>query len=324
MGEFLWKATQEDEPDGAQYNASLSTMWAMQNYPDLGDFVTAAWELGFSHIELSHQITSAMLKGLAKFPISSVHEPCPADISTDELKQQDWLISALDEDRRRRGVEVIRRSISLAAALGARLVVVHAGSVQLDRDGEHRLRQLYHAGQAQSDEFQRIKQQLIQDRAPLAGARFEAVRKSLAELLQYAEKLAIRLGIENRSHYMEIPTPDELDVLLSMAGPEQLGFVYDVGHAEALSRLGFYPYETWLKRFAPRIVGTHLHDVVGLSDHYSPGRGEVNFRKLAAYLPDEAVRTCEVQGFNTPRQIKNGMKYLVDAGCVSLRPLASN
>ena len=42
-------------------NASLSTMWAIKNYPDLNDFFEISKQLGFQKIELNHQVNSAML-----------------------------------------------------------------------------------------------------------------------------------------------------------------------------------------------------------------------------------------------------------------------
>ncbi len=146
----------------------------------------------------------------------------------------------------------------------------------------------------------------------------ESVRKSLRELLEYARPLGVRLGIENRYHYSDIPTQDEMEGILAMAGPDQLGFIYDVGHAQTQDRLGFYPHEQWLKRYASRMIGTHIHDVIGIHDHRAPGLGEVDFQMVAGYLPKDAFRTIEVLSFNTPEQIKAGMQILVDTGCVSL------
>ena len=160
---------------------------------------------------------------------------------------------------------------------------------------------------------------MIQVRAEAAEVSFGSVRKSILELLVYAEPLGIRLGIENRYHYMEIPSPDELEILLSLAGPDRIGFLYDVGHAQTLDRLGFYPHEGWLKRFSLRIIGAHLHDVRDTTDHYAPGRGSVNFEMVAAYLPAGAFRTCEFQTFNSPEQVKAGLKFLAEVGCVKLQ-----
>ena len=79
---------------------------------------------------------------------------------------------------------------------------------------------------------------MINIRAEYATASFEAVKKSILELLAHAEPLGIRLGIENRYHYLEHPSPDELQTLLGLASPGQIGFIYDIGHAETLDCLG--------------------------------------------------------------------------------------
>ncbi|RPJ23879.1 MAG: HAD family hydrolase [Chloroflexi bacterium] len=300
------------------YDASLSTMWAIKTLPNLADFFEFARRTGFARIELNHKVTSDMLAGidLSRFQFSSVHEPCPADISADELKKRDWLISSTDEERRREGVKAIRRSIDLAHQLGAPAIVIHAGHAHPDSGPEKKLRALIAAGECESDEYRAIHGQMINARIAVAGAGFESVERSLVELLAYAGKFGICLGVENRYHYMEYPSPDELGILLNLAGPEQIGFIYDVGHAQTLDRLGFYRHEEWLKRFAPRIIGTHLHDVIGTTDHYAPGLGEVDFGMVAAYLPENAFRTCEFQTFNSPEQVKAGLKFLVEHGCI--------
>jgi len=306
------------------FNASLSTMWAKKNFPQLSDFFEAARRLGFARIELNHQIDSAMLAGidLSRYQFSSVHEPCPADVSTDELKKRDWLISSPDEDNRIRGVEAIKRSIDLAHRLGAPVIVVHCGMVSTDLRVEKEMRKLFDAEKAETDEFQGLKQKLIERRASLIGPCFEAVKKSLLEMLAYVGSFRIRLGLENRYHYFDIPSLDEMGELLSLAGPEQMGFIYDAGHAQALDRLGFYPHEEWLRRYADRMIGSHLHDVRGVADHFAPGLGEVDFDMVASYLPEGAYRTFELQATNSPEQVKAGLKYLVEHGCV--KPISVN
>jgi HAD superfamily hydrolase (TIGR01549 family) len=300
------------------YSASLSTMWAIKTLPTLADFFEFARRTGFARIELNHKVTSAMLSGidLDRYRFSSVHEPCPADISADELKKRDWLISSTNEENRCEGVKAIQRTIDLAHQLGAPVIVIHAGQAHPDSLPEKELRSLLASGKRDTNKYRDIQQKMIETRSEKAAASFEAVRKSLMELLAYAEGKGVCLGIENRYHYNEFPSPDELEKLLSLAGPDRIGFLYDVGHAEALDRLGFYPHEEWLRRFAPRIVGTHLHDMIGTTDHYAPGLGNVDFSKIAAYLPEEAFRTCEFQTFNSPEQVKAGLKFLMERYCI--------
>ena len=300
------------------YDVSLSTMWAKHNFASLSEFFMAARALGFNKIELNHQITSAMLKGinLKQYQFSSIHEPCPADISVEILKQRDWFISSQDEECRRQGVLAIQRSIDLAYDLGTPIVVVHAGNVHANLSLEKKLRALFEARKGKTDEYLSLKEEMIKDRASLAEARLEAVKKSLLELLSYAARFSIRLGLENRFHWLDIPTLDEMEILLELGGPDQLGFIYDVGHAQTLDRLGFFPHEEWFKRFASNIIGIRLHDVRGVVDHYAPGLGEVDFDRVAVYLPREAFRTCELQPSNTVEQVKNGLEFLVRHHCV--------
>ncbi len=306
--------------DKLAYNASLSTMWAKNNFPLLDDFFLAARRLGFTKVELNHQVNSGMLAGvdLSKYEISSVHEPCPADIPVETLKLRDWMISSPNEDCRQQGVAAIKRSIELAGRLSVSTVVVHAGHVSLDTTLERKLRHLFQGGLKESPEYRDTKSLMIENRRNLSGPGLEAAAKSLKELLAYAASFRVRLGLENRYHYFDIPNPEEMSALLELADPDHLGFIYDVGHAVVNDRLGFYPNEVWLDRFGGRILGTHLHDVIGITDHHAPGMGDVDFRLVAGYLPKQAFRTLEVLKVITPQQIKFGLDKLVESGCVTL------
>ena len=299
-------------------NASISTMWAIQNYPDFNDFFKVAKQLEFQKIELNHQVNSRMLSlvTMDHIQFSSLHEPCPADISTKELVDRDWLISSADNASRKRGVETVKRSIKLAHELGAPTVVIHCGNVATNVDFESKLRGLFEKGKDESDEYQSLRSRFIQFRADHAVPRLNAVKKSLYELLDVADQYQVKLGLENRYHYLDIPSIDEMELLMSLADSNRLGFIYDVGHAQALDRLGFYTHEDWLKRFASRMFGAHLHDVIGLSDHYAPGMGEIDFNKVASYLPENAFRTLEMLPGNTLAQVKCGVNFLVETGCI--------
>jgi HAD superfamily hydrolase (TIGR01549 family) len=310
----------QPEPDAVS-DASLSTMWAIKTLPTLTDFFEFARRSGFARIELNHKVTSAMLDGIdmSRYSFSSVHEPCPADLSVDELKKRDWLISSRNEENRRLGVNAVKRSIDLASHLGATAVVIHAGHVSSDSGPEKKLRALIASGRRESQEYRDIHDQMIEARAESAEACFGSVGKSILELLAHADGTGVRLAIENRYHYMEFPSPDELETLLALAGPERIGFLYDVGHAQTLDVLGFYAHKEWLTRFAARIIGVHLHDVVGTTDHFAPGLGSVDFDMVASYLPEHALRTCEFQTFNTPEQIKAGLRLLLQCGCIKFQ-----
>ena len=293
------------------FDIALSTMWAIGRFPGLADFFEAGRQLGFDRFELNHAINSEMLDGLAlDGTITSIHEPCPADVSMAKLKERNWLVSAPDEENRRRGVTAIRRSIDLAQALGVPVLVVHPGRVDLDPGYDSILTGLYKAGRVGQPDYAAARERFAAARASQAEINMRSVRRSLLELVEYAAPRGIRLALENRYHYGEIPLPDELDDLLGLADADALGYWHDVGHAQVLQNLGYGTHEEWLRRFGGRIAGAHLHDVIGINDHLAPGLGEMDWDWVAGYLPPGALRTCEVQPFNSPQQVTAGIELL--------------
>lgn len=297
---------------------ALSTMWGVGRFPNLADFFKAGQAIGFTRFELNHAVDSQMLKGLDLkngYRIASLHEPCPADVSTGTLKERNWLISAPDEGDRQTGVVAVEHSIDLAHELGAAIVIVHPGRVDVDPGPEARLYRMYRKGEYGTPGYAELKQQLIQARAKQAEVNRKSVRRSLLELAEYAGRLGIRLGLENRFHYHEIPLPDELDELLHLDNGHVIGYWHDVGHAQVLENLGFARHAEWLERFGPQIIGTHLHDVVGIGDHRAAGTGKMDWDMVARALPAAALRTCEFQNDNSPDQVASGVKWLVEKGC---------
>lgn len=296
-------------------NAALSTMWGIKKFDTLTEFFKQASALGFTRFELNHAVNSEMLNGMNGYRVVSVHEPCPADVSASELKKRNWLISATNEVDRRAGVNAVKRSIDLAQKYGASLIIVHPGKVDMDTALDNKIRELFRQGKAGTDEFAQIRDQFVQMRAAQAPLNLSAVRQSIIELADYAGERNITLGLENRYHYFEIPLPDELENLLNL-GFKNVGFWYDVGHAETLDKLGFFPHEAWLRRFSTRIIGVHLHDVVGIDDHQAAGSGQIDWDMVARYVPADAQRTCEFQNFNSPDQVRAGVQWLVEKGLV--------
>ncbi len=305
------------------WNVALSTMWAIDRFPDLGQFFSTARELGFWRFELNHQVNRQMLEAvdLDGYRITSVHEPCPADTPTATLAARNWLVSSTHEKNRRQGVVAVQRSIDLAQQVGAELVVVHAGRVDVDAALEAKLWTLYERGQAATAAYASLKETLVDARARRAAANLDAACRSIAELAEYAAQAGVRLGLENRYHYLDLPLPDEMEDLLAIAGSERGGFLYDVGHAQTLENLGLVPHQEWLERYADRMVAVHLHDIKGLRDHEAAGLGEVDWDMVARYLPREALRTFEFRAHNTPSQLQDALEFLAGKGCIE-RPEA--
>ena len=292
-------------------NLALSTMWGIGRFPSLSGFLAAARDLGFDRIELNHGVTPSMLDSanLDGFHIPSIHEPCPTDPTVDELKRRNWLVSATEEDNRQKAVGIARRSIDLARRLGAQVVVIHMGQVDMDQELEKTVVDLYTQGRSGEPPYVQATDALRAARAAKANVHMRSVRRSLLELAEYALKLGVRLGLENRYHYFGIPLADEMDELLQSGLGDVVGYWHDVGHAQAQENLGLGMHQEWLQRFGRRIVGVHLHDIAGIQDHLAPGLGTW----IGTLLPGTSLRPPSVRA--SFRAATRHGKWLTESRC---------
>lgn len=301
------------------YDAALSTMWHVGQAISFNQCFLEGSKLGFPRFELNHKVTPKLFKELDmdKFYISSVHDPCPAIYSSDELKMTDYLISSLDEEKRNKGVDIVKQTIDTAIRLGSRSVVIHPGMIRGDYNLEKRLKKLFEQGLQDSDEYEALKNQMIAFRNKNAAPYVDQVLKSVSELIEFARSSGVEIGLENRYHFFEIPVIEELESLLDLCDEDWYGFQYDIGHAEVMDKLGFIKHEEWLNRFSKRIIGVHIHDVVEVTDHQMPGSGSVNFEKIIPYIPAGANLTMELKPDLNLNELKNALEYLVSTGIIS-------
>jgi sugar phosphate isomerase/epimerase len=132
---------------------------------------------------------------------------------------------------------------------------------------------------------------------PLPGSLPEEARdvlhESLHELLDYAEKRGVDLGIEFEPE-MLIECTDEVLELIDEIGRDSLGVNLDLGHAAVY---GEEPAES-VRRCAGNITGVHLEDIVGgiRGKHYHriPGEGDLDFEPVF-----EALEEVGYDGFVT-------------------------
>ena len=296
---------------------SLSSMWSL-NYENMSEFVRDASEFGFTHLELNIALTPEKLKELSPLGdlhVSSVHAPCP-NVETAEGLASTLSLSSFDEDERCLAIEGVKRTIDLAVEVGAEVVVVHAGYADMNPEIEKDMRKLCEQGRMDSQEFEELKAVLVKVRQFMACPHVDAAKESLLELAGYARSNGIRLGLENRVNYHEIPNLDEMMDVLGEFQPEVVGYWHDVGHAEIQSRIGFTPHKEWLISLADRMVGVHLHDVRGLRDHCAPGTGDLNWDMIARHLPENITRVCEIGEWNDPEDARDAVTFLKSKGLV--------
>ncbi|MBM4034623.1 MAG: sugar phosphate isomerase/epimerase [Planctomycetes bacterium] len=300
---------------------ALSTAWYPRSRPRLDATVEAIAAMGFQAIELgvSESVPFRMKdveRALKKTPlkVASVHNVCAERKLERTNRRGDWLASP-DEAERRVGVEATLETIGNAQALGASAVVLHLGSPAVEAKWEKQLL-LYELarGGAEAAITRAVSSaQILASRAAVAGSYFAAACRSLDELL--ARSAGVRLGIECRLGWHELPNLDELGVLLERFPDPRVGYWHDVGHAVIQDFLGLGDHLDWLRRHAARTIGIHLHDVhAGTDDHYPPGLGDVRFEPLLRLLPADALRVMEISSGFIAEEIVLGRRRLEEIG----------
>jgi len=292
-------------------------MWRKGRFGRLEEFVRKAEGFGFREVELDSFVTPEMLAEIPRLGIrvSSVHAPSPQR-EVGGRPHTDFFLSAPDEEERRTAVGLALATIDLASRLGAEAVVLHMGNIPPLREAEERLRRLYEEGMGGDGWPQELKEELIQRRSRLGAPFVEKAMQSLRELAIYAGSRGVKLGLENRVYFHEIPSPEEMEELLLACGADVVGYWHDTGHAAVMERLGFFPQEEWFRRFRGKMVGCHLHDVRGIRDHYPPGKGELDWDFLADSIPEEAIRVCEVGEWNEEEELKGMLSFLLRKGFI--------
>jgi sugar phosphate isomerase/epimerase len=300
------------------FEVSLSTMWVKGRFRHMAGFAAKAKELGFTHIEANASISPRMLSELLEttIPISSIHAPCPSILSSRGIPISSLSLSSLDESERMEAVSFTKQTIDLAASVRARAIVLHMGEVPIDLSLQDRLYKLHDGGYAQTKEYSQAKEELVYQRNSQAPNYLDAAKKSLQELSEYSQQKGIILGLETRFHLNEIPNMDEMAELLNEVPESLVGYWHDVGHAEVQQRLGFSLHEEWLSRFRDRMVGIHLHDILGISDHQAPGKGDMNWEMVAKYLSAGIVKVCEIGEWNDEERMQGVVKFLQKKGIV--------
>ncbi len=258
----------------------------------------------------------ALQKALKKTPLRvvSAHNVCSERKLDPANRRGDWLASP-DEAQRRLGVEATLDTIENAKTLGASAVVLHLGSPAIEKRWEKQsaLYQLVRGGGAEPGVS---REEILAERAAVAPAHLDAACRSVAELLEGSS--GIRLGIECRMGWHELPNLYELGLLLGRFPDPRVGYWHDVGHAVIQDFLGLAGQYDWLRRHGARTIGVHLHDVRERTrDHYPPGLGQVDFEPIIALLPPGALWVMEISADFIAEEIALGRRHLEEAGFCS-------
>jgi sugar phosphate isomerase/epimerase len=267
--------------------------------------------LGFRRLEAYAHFTADGLRALATeaarrdMEIASLHGPCPVPVSG---PVGDWLAST-NSSERLRAVDAYRATIDAAVELGAKAIVIHLGNTGVASRQSAIFDTITRYGRF-SDEHIQLRDSAWQERQSARGPHVNAAIETMRALGEHALGSSVRLGLECRDGYFEVPAMGEFAEIFAACDGLPIGYWHDAGHGAKLDYLGFLEHEELLRRYADKLVGMHIHDTRAGRDHLAPGQGSTDFAMLARYLRPDTVRTLELSRTATAAEISDALDLL--------------
>lgn len=274
-------------------------------------------DLGFKNVELGHGVRISLMEGVVKAVerglcnISSLHNFCPLPVEITRASPDCYKFSSPDQRERERAIRHTFQTIDFAERLGAKFVVLHLGRTSID-DYTDKLVRYAEVGMINSREFMRTRDECIRRREREALPYFNRAKDSLRRVIDHAAAKGIRLGVESRHSFEEIPHENEmLDVLDEFEEPT-VGYWHDFGHVQVKHNLGYLDHIEWMEQVAPRLIGCHLHDTQWPGrDHMPPFTGNVDYDSLIPLLPPNTLFVFEMSPRRTEEEIMTGRELWV-------------
>jgi len=297
---------------------SLSSCWNSGRHTCGREMLREIRDLGFGHAELSHGIRLSLIPGIidaveaGEIKISTLHNFCPLPIGINYPAPNIFKFSASDRREREYAWKHSLKTIDTAQRLGAKLVVLHSGQVDI-KDYQAKLEEMVLAGQKETPKYRKLVEEMETKRE---RKKDEAVRLSLemiGGLAQYAGERGLLLGVENRESVEEIPFDHDMSSFLDSL-PENVRYWHDCGHAQIKQGLGLIDHRMHLESLAPRLGGLHIHDVKvdgeGMHDHCPPGSGEIDYAALKPFVGPGHIKVIELSPGVPPEDVKTGFAHI--------------
>jgi len=192
---------------------------------------------------------AAVREALRRHGLRCVIETGARFLLDPRCKHEPTLVSP-EPERRRRRLEFLQHSVSVAEELESDCVSLFAGVVRDDCSREEAL---------------------------------ERLRGGLLEILELADRRGVTLAFEPEPG-MLVDTMDSFDALLARLDGRPLKLTLDVGH---LHCLGEAPPAEVICKYRDLLVNVHLEDTrAGVHEHLMFGEGEMDFPPIFAALKE--------------------------------------
>ncbi len=295
---------------------SISTCWRSEELTDARALVDAMKESGLDTFELEFRIGAPVFDTIKKnceawgIHISSLHAICPAAPGRGKGAER-YLISDLDEENRKAGVEDVIETIRKSEDIGAGAVVLHCGAIPEDFEAHRIMMRFCDEGRLNSPEAQAAREALFIKRTGATRKPFEQTLKSLDAINRAAIQAGVKIALENRYYFREIPFFEEFGVIFNKFDGGNLYYWHDTGHAHTFQTLFGIPHRKMLETFGSRLIGIHLHDVTGgYTDHNEPGCGDVDWDMVKEFLKPHTIKVMEVNRRVPLERVVAGVAFL--------------
>jgi len=301
--------------DHSKLMISFSTCWNSGRHTSGDEMLREIkTELGFDSIELGHGIRLSLMPGIQKMfdsgqvRFTSLHNFCPLPVEVMVASPDCYQLSAVSPEERERATRQTFQTIDFAERLGAPFVVLHLGQVKM-RPVTDRLIKMTKVGKHLSRAYVRAKLKAVETRERQAPAHLQRVKDCLRRIVEHAASKNIRIALESRRGYEEIPSERELPGLLDELNSWQVGYWHDFGHSQIKENLGFIDHAEWLGAVGSRAFGCHVQDCVWpAKDHEAPFTGGIDFDKLVPLLPANCLFVWEMSPNKTADAIRQSVR----------------
>jgi sugar phosphate isomerase/epimerase len=263
--------------------------------------------LGFDRVELSHGIRITLVPGILRaaeegiVKVGSTHNFCPLPMGVFQAAPNFYQPSAADDKEREQWSRQTKRSIDFAAQVGASLLVCHLGSVKylwLEPDRQMTAYRAAHPDAVKSGDkaYRALVDKALGKLRKKMVPFWERTQESIRGVLDYAAEKRVRLGLENRERFEELPIDADFpEFLAGLPSPSPAGYWHDAGHAHLKENMGLIDHRKQLKDNASRLLGFHLHDVDAEDrDHQAIGSGTIDFEMLSTFWRPEHLFVIEL------------------------------
>jgi len=305
---------------------AISTAWRSKEVSSGEELLGLLSQVGITQLELDFRIPPSLYQQLqpairrGQIKVLSLHNyfPLPEEVPLEKASADAFSLSSLDQDERERGIRYTLRTLRIAHEVGAEGVVLHLGRVEMDFQKE-RYYWLYDRGKINSEEGKRFLEEQRELRNRNKQRHLECLFDSLEKILREAVKLGIKVGIETRLYFHEIPNYEEIGLILEKFSGSPIYYWHDTGHAAVQENLGIRRQRDFLEAYTTHLLGIHLHDTQGYRDHLPPGKGTIDFASLSPLIGDgnlPLIRIVELHPQVSKEELLAGIDYLTSIGII--------